>query len=57
MAIPREIIPVDSPEIKAFVDRLVISVDNNLTNLNNRLTVIEENIQILADQAGVILKW
>jgi len=57
MAIPREIIPVEDPQVKAFVDRLVISVDNSLTNINKRLKVLEDNVQIIADRTGVIIEW
>jgi len=57
VAIPREIIPVEDPQVKAFVDRLVISVDNSLTNINKRLKVLEDNVQIIADRTGVIIKW
>jgi len=57
MAIPREIIPVEDPQVKAFVNRLVISVDNSLTNINKRLKVLEDNVQIIADRTGVIIEW
>ncbi|RKZ46090.1 MAG: hypothetical protein DRQ58_09270 [Gammaproteobacteria bacterium] len=47
MAIAREIMPTDDLEVKAFMERMNVGIDNEITNQNKNLSAINGDLESL----------